>query len=397
MKTLIELYDERPIENVLATEVFRPARTVFLCPPSVARDKALQKKLREFFARRGVTVELVFLESSLLHAQKLLSQLQSVASRYGDCMLDITGGTDAALFACGQLCAALPIPVFTYSRKSNRFYNIQNADFADRLPCAIQHSVEDCFRMAGGAMRGGRVDNAALSAYLDSADDFFRLYLRFRTVWTRAVTYIQRASQGREDLSAEAPCTVRGERNARIDAPEDCLSALSELGYLRALRIRDGRVSFSFRDGQVRSWLRDVGSVLEIYVYKACLDAGVFSDVYLSAVVDWEGDFRQDNVTNEIDVMAMRGTLPVFISCKTCAVSTEALNELAILRDRFGGHGAKAAIVAAQPCRAVTRHRAAELGISVIDLSDLRAGRLRGRIEALVNDPRGDSAGGPGA
>ena len=32
MKTLIELYDERPIENILATEVFRPERTVFLCP-----------------------------------------------------------------------------------------------------------------------------------------------------------------------------------------------------------------------------------------------------------------------------------------------------------------------------------------------------------------------------
>ena len=31
MKTLIELYDERPIENVLGTEVFRPERTVFLC------------------------------------------------------------------------------------------------------------------------------------------------------------------------------------------------------------------------------------------------------------------------------------------------------------------------------------------------------------------------------
>ena len=29
--------------------------------------------------------------------------------------------------------------------------------------------------------------------------------------------------------------------------------------------------------------------------------------------------------------------LLVFISCKTCAVDTDAINELAILRDRFGG------------------------------------------------------------
>ena len=30
MKTLIELYDERPLENVLSTEVFSPERTVFI-------------------------------------------------------------------------------------------------------------------------------------------------------------------------------------------------------------------------------------------------------------------------------------------------------------------------------------------------------------------------------
>ena len=46
MKTLIELYDERPLENVLSTEVFRPERTVFLCPPEVAADLPLQNKLR---------------------------------------------------------------------------------------------------------------------------------------------------------------------------------------------------------------------------------------------------------------------------------------------------------------------------------------------------------------
>ena len=31
MKTIIELYDERPFENVLAVDVFRPEHVVFLC------------------------------------------------------------------------------------------------------------------------------------------------------------------------------------------------------------------------------------------------------------------------------------------------------------------------------------------------------------------------------
>ena len=77
---------------------------------------------------------------------------------------------------------------------------------------------------------------------------------------------------------------------------------------------------------------------------------------------------------------------PVFISCKTCDVKTEALNELAVLRDRFGGQMAKAAIVTAERGRTVMRNRAAELNIRVIDLSDLQAGRMDKRIRELMRE-----------
>ena len=39
MKTLIELYDERAIENVLAADMFRPKRIVYLCPTEVAQSQ----------------------------------------------------------------------------------------------------------------------------------------------------------------------------------------------------------------------------------------------------------------------------------------------------------------------------------------------------------------------
>ena len=388
MKTLIELYDERPIENVLGTEVFRPEQTVYLCPSEVAQDKHLQEKLREYFAHRGLQTEIVFLESSLYNSTKLLRQLRTVAEKYGDCALDITGGTDAALFACGLFCAETEIPVFTYSRKRRCFYDIHNAPFAADLPCTIRHSVEDCFLMAGGAMRSGRVDNSILDGYLQEFDPFFRLYLRYRSQWTKIVKYIQETSQTEKGLpiplQVEADYTVKGERGTRIDAPEDCLRDLEKLGFLQNVTVSRDGVSYTFRDQQIRTWLRDIGSVLELYVYKACLDTGLFNDVRTSAVVDWEGDFRQDNVTNEIDVMAMQGILPVFISCKTCEVDTDALNELAILRDRFGGHGAKAAIVTTHHCRSITRRRAAELGIRVIDYDDLSDGDITEDIRAVM-------------
>ena len=101
-------------------------------------------------------------------------------------------------------------------------------------------------------------------------------------------------------------------------------------------------------------------------------------------MVDWEGDHRSNAVSNEVDVMCTRGVTPVFISCKTCEVKTEALNELAILRDRFGGRIARAAIVTAEKGGAAMRNRASELGILVIDLNDLTAGRIGARLKTLM-------------
>ena len=389
MQTLIELYDERPLENVLGVEMFKPERVVYICPEDNASNTRIQKKLRTYFSHRGQKVELIFVKANIYDTEAMLRVFRKVVSQYPDCAMDITGGTDAVLFAAGLLSAELPIPVFTYSRRKNCFYDIRNAPFAAKLPCNVTYSVEDCFMMAGGSMRTGRVDNDILVKYYNDIEPFFRLYLDNRRSWTKIVTYIQRVSPSNPDgpvsLDASGAYTVKGERAARISAPEDALRGMEQIGFIRDLKIdEESGVSFRFRDAQIRAWLRDVGSVLELYTYKICLDTGLFSDVRTSAIVDWEGDGKQNAVTNELDVMCTRGVTPVFISCKTCDVKTEALNELAILRDRFGGQIARAAIVTAERGGAPMRNRAGELNIAVIDLNDLKNGRLEKRIRALM-------------
>ena len=389
MQTLIELYDERPLENVLGAEVFRPEQVVYVCPESAFRDHRLKQKLQNFFTHRGIQVKLLFEKVSVFDAEAVLRLLRRVVEQHPDCAMDITGGTDAVLFAAGLLSAEKNLPVFTYSRRKNSFYDIRHADFARALPCKLAYTVEDQFLMAGGAMRQGRVDNEVLAQYLDLVEPFFRFYLRRRRGWTTLVTYIQRLSptgpEGEVDLQAKGRYTVKGERGNPISAPEDALRELEQIGMLQELEIGpDETVSFRFPDGQIRAFLRDVGSVLELYVYKACLDLGCFDDVRLSAIVDWEGENRRGAVSNELDVVCTKGVIPFFISCKTCDAKTESLNELAILRDRFGGQMARSAIVTAERAGAALRNRAAELNISVIDLSDLTAGRLPQRLRRLI-------------
>ena len=387
VRTLVELYDERPLENVLGVELFHPEQVIYVCPDGTPANAG--KQLGAYFAHRGIDARLQFLRVAKFDTEAALQLFREILRDHPDAVIDITGGTDDVLFAAGLACAEAKIPVVTYSRTRNRFYSIQHAPDAHGVPCDIAFSVEDCFLMAGGSMRKGRVDNSVLSRYMEDIDPFFSIFLKYRTRWDKIVTYIQRVSPAREDgaysLSVQGGYTVKGEHGARLNAPEEALRDLERIRLISCLQIEpEESVSFIFRDPQVRAWLRDVGSVLELYVYKACVDSGLFNDVRTSAVVDWNGDDPENKVSNELDVMCTRGITPVFISCKTCMIRTEALNELAVLRDRFGGSIARAAIVTAEPAGAAARNRAAELNIRVIDLNDLQDGRLGESVERLT-------------
>ena len=389
MKTLIELYDERAIENVLAADMFRPHRIIFLCPTEVAQSRQRQEQIGDFFRHRGWDPELIFVEASLYKVDRIVRQLLAINEKYPDCALDVTGGSDAELFAAGMFAAKANVSTFTYSRKKNRFYNISSAEFADDLPCDILYSVEDFFLMAGGTLLPGRVDNGALRKYLKDIDPFFNCFLQNRREWTDIITYIQRISPAEygqvPPMSVQGKYIVKGERGGRIAAKEEALCAFENIGFIHDLHIVSGEsVSFRFRDANTRAWLRDVGAVLELYVYKACLDADIFNDIISSAVVRWDEVLGHASVINEIDVVATRGVVPLFISCKVSDIKTEALNELAILRDRFGGKGAKAAIVSTGRCNAASRHRAAQLGIAVIDRDELEGGQLVHRLKVIM-------------
>ena len=191
MKTLIELYDERPLENVLAVEALKPKHVIYICADAATADVKCRKMLERYYAHRGIETRVSFVSAERFDAESLLHRLRDVVENNPDCALDITGGTDAALFAAGLLSAEYSIPVFTYSRKKNCFFNIRNAEFLDGTRCEAAFNVEDLFLMAGGAMRMGRVDNGVLDSYSADVEPFFKLYLKHRRAWNRIVTWFQ--------------------------------------------------------------------------------------------------------------------------------------------------------------------------------------------------------------
>jgi len=380
MRTLIELYDTSPIRNVLSTVMFRPQEMILICPPEVAEDPNHKRSLRDFFAYLNCPVKLTMIPVTLLDAGKTERVLREVLESHQDCAIDIAGGTDAALFAAGVVSGETP--VFTYSARKNAFFEIKNAPFARSLPNDVRLDVRSCLMMAGGTLLPGREDNTGLADMSDRIDRLFKVYSTFRPLWNRQISYIQKISSAEPGaLEANGLLTEKA-GNKKVAADPEFFKALEQAGLILNLRNADDGVSFRFPDETVRFWLRDIGAVLELQVFRACHAAGCFDDVVLSAVVNWQnGKIHSDSVTNEIDVMAVQGIQPVFISCKTCEVHTDALNELAILRDRFGGKFARAILVTSgitEKTREPVRRRADKLGIELVEWEDVN-------LESLIN------------
>ena len=382
MRTLIELYDTSPIRNVLSAVMFRPQEMILVCPPEIAEDPNQRRSLRDFFAYLDCPVKLTLIPVTLLDAGKTERVLREVLESHQDCAIDISGGTDAALFAAGV--ASGETPVFTYSTRKNTFFEIKNAPFARSLPCDVHLDVRSCLMMAGGTLHPGREENAGLADKTEQIDRLFNVYTAFRPQWNRQINYIQKISSSEPGILEAGGQLTEKAGNKRVEADIEFFKALEKAGLILDLRLMDDSILFRFPDERVRFWLRDIGVVLELQVFRACHAAGCFDDVVLSAVVNWQsGRIHRDSVINEIDVMAVQGIQPVFISCKTCEVHTDALNELAILRDRFGGKFARAILVTSGmtgKTREPVRMRADKLGIELVEWEDVNLESLTNRL-----------------
>ena len=127
MKTLIELYDPSPIRNVLSTVMFRPEEMILLCPPESVDLQELKRSLHTFFEHLKCQVKLTILPVSLLDAGKIERALREVLDSHPDCAIDISGGTDAALFATGAVSGETS--VFTYSAPKKHLLRNQKRSF----------------------------------------------------------------------------------------------------------------------------------------------------------------------------------------------------------------------------------------------------------------------------
>lgn len=342
MKTLIELFDESPILNVLASVAFKPEKLIFFGADPLQVEES-RGDYNRFFKSRGESPEIEYISADMENIDEVNDTLAKIISENPDCVVDVTGGKDIALLAAGMAAVKLGVPLIAYNRRTKKYANISKYEHAMRANVFGLLDCEDFFNVSGGKV----IESEDFSEHRDDFGafwskvlDIWNIYLENIGSWVPHVQFLQRVSpacepNGNMPLKVRAPehISVNGKQIFRND---DILRALDRCGGITELKYHEnGECTFYYCDKNFRHYLTDVGAFLELFIHLCAVTTGKFSSVRSRVKYNWEySRIRHDRSTiyrpasNEIDVIAINGIEPLFISCKTCAPDMKHIDEI---------------------------------------------------------------------
>ena len=390
IKTLIELYDKQPMENILGACIFSPAMVVYICD---ARDSSMRKEMavERLFKRRKMKTKARFYYIDTSNPEMIWRTFEAVVRDYPDCVFDCTGGKDLVLLQAGLYCREKNVPAYYIDPVRGKFVNVIGCEYLREYYAMPHFSAEDLLAIAGAQLVGyGHYNPGELTD--DFEADVFRVWpivCRNPAAWGRLVAFFQAVSGGAEhQLVMDAPHVVHVNRQSTVYYQPALLHELEEAGILSDLQIMAHRVRFTYKNIMIKNCLQNHGIWLELYAYYSALRCGCYDDVRTSVVVDWDNARGTDRSTrNEIDVLMVKGIQSVFVSCKMGAPTPLALSEIKILSQKFGGENTKTIVLTASDVYERERsllQRARDLDIILIDQSTLKKGDLARRFQSLV-------------
>ncbi len=397
MKILIELYDREPIYNYLAASVFEFDRVYFVGDEAIINEKC-KNKTQKYARLMGLPCEFVYRYAKSNNFDEIRAEISRIIDKErkngNTCTIDVTGGRDLALVACGTLLGEAEI--IYYDRQIGSFRFLSNGEVRKvdlGIPCTALITA------AGGTV----YENTRSMSF--TADEWgiirriIRLFFDRRENWTSLVKYLQRVSKKEgqkigDSLFVDAPLSLT-DGGRRFSFNEAIMRELEEAGAIKALEITQNRIKFKYISSDFATMLVNEGIWLEMSVYLTARDMPEFFDAQTGVKFIWDVPEKGDGINrilassvprNEVDAVLSKGVAPVFISCKTRVPTNEDLNELYAIKENFGGALSYAIMATTKYVgkESPIYERAKAMGIGIIDERNFEKSTVAERLLKLT-------------
>jgi hypothetical protein len=416
MKTYIEFFEKEASENICGS-LIAPPDTVILIGDRKKLMEEHAERYKEVLQKKNKKIEFICKTVNKHNIDDIISLLSDIVKEYDDCVFDLTGGEDLFLVAMGIVCERYKqnnIYMHRINIRNGKIIECGQTDKTIEIDKNASLSVEDYIRIYGGKVISYETKPNG-TFYWEMNDDFKEDILSLWDICKRDVGLWNTQINVFEALESIANCNNELlTSTANIELLEDYLetkgkkyicinwlvNALDDYGLARIKKTKS-IFCVAYKNEQVKRCLTKAGQVLEMIVYLLSLEVKdksgeyVYYDALNGVLIDWDGDIHyQDNYVdteNEVDVILMKGLVPVFISCKNGAVEMDELYKLHTVASRFGGAYAKKVLVATSLGKSefsyYFRQRAKDLNIRLVEnIQELSHNQLEKLVATFGNN-----------
>ena len=144
------------------------------------------------------------------------------------------------------------------------------------------------------------------------------------------------------------------------------LSKLKSMGGIEYNKENNDIIKVIFKNEYLKSFIFKSGTWLEVATKNIIEEIKEIDEVKSGVMFLWND--KSKKVKNEVDVIAVRDSIPICISCKDSdKYNEDALNELDVYSKQLGGENAYKILVATkEPIKLAVKDRAKEMGIGLI-------------------------------
>lgn len=393
--TAVEFYDRTPIENVISSLTTEPDKIIFLGDDKGM--KGFEGTYNTFLKNRKFKTKVEYRNINKNSINNIVAELSSIVEAEGSCVFDLTGGDDLALVAMGivyEKYAKKGVLMQRFNMNNGVVYDCDNDGkvFYKGTPLI---TVEENVMLHGGLVRkdqdGKRTIQWELNEdFICDVDKMWSICRVNPGLWNARVNVLEAilgCNKTEDALRVSASLSdVRQhltQEKIRYVSVQGFLKILNKNGLICDYTEKDDTVYFEFKNQQVKRCLEKAGTVLELKVLTAAKRVTdkegnpVYTDMMSGVYIDWDGDFHhlsdeEKDTENEIDVVLMKGLVPIFISCKNGHIEDEELYKLETVTNRFGGAYAKKVLIASYVGKSVNsvkyfKQRAKDMKINLID------------------------------
>ncbi|WP_294388192.1 DUF1887 family CARF protein [uncultured Clostridium sp.] len=375
---LINQVDEHNESNILATQEFKPNLVYFI------KDKDSEEKmktLRLYYEKNFKKIkieELLVEEGDKERLEEIISRLKE---KNRNILINLTGGKRINSLILLDLCIKEKLIALYINIKKKIIY-----EFKDNIKIYEKTfedlEIDDIVKASGGKI----IEDSSELCNKKDLIYFAEKISSNLELWHKYKQQLYESSIFEHDSNETQRIYIHTQtlEDEEINLLDKILSKFKEMNEI-SYKKEKNRVVVNFNNEYLKAFIFKSGTWLEIETNKLINSIEEIDEAKNGVMFLWNDE--NQSVRNELDVVAVKDSVPIFISCKDSDKYNEmALNELNVYATKFGGENSYKILVATkEPIKSPVRVRAKEMGIHLI-IFDGNEEKLIKEIKSIINN-----------